>query len=308
MTELPAEKISGQPALAILQLSDTHLFGADASGATRLHYGIVDTTAALRRVLDSAAGISSLDLVVASGDVSDDGSQDSYRTLSELLGPWAAGRGAAVIYAMGNHDRRDGFEAVLGAREQVSTVRGFRIVTLDTSVPGAGYGELDDSQLDRLQAILATPAEHGTVLVLHHPPVPAITPLLAALELQKPQALQAICAAGDVRVVLCGHYHHAMATTFGRVDVLVAPAVANCTDVRPVAGHETARIGSGFALIEVPIEMPAEVPADPAAGGIRFLPVNVPSADDGAVVSDLTPDQVAQIALTAGPPAVNEQP
>ncbi|MDQ2846591.1 MAG: metallophosphoesterase [Actinomycetota bacterium] len=294
MTELLTEKIGGQPALTILHLSDTHLFGADASGATRLHYGVVDTTAALRRVLDSAAGISSLDLVIASGDLSDDGSQHSYRTLAELLGPWAAERGATVVYTMGNHDLRDGFEAVLGAREQVSTVRGFRIVTLDTSVPGAGYGELDDSQLDRLQEELATPAEHGTVLVLHHPPVPAITALLTALELQRPQALQAICAAGDVRVVLCGHYHHAMATAFDGVAVLVAPAVANCTDIRPVAGHETARAGSGFALIEVPAEVPA--------GGIRFLPVNVPSADDGAVVSDLTPDQVAQIALAAGPP------
>lgn len=308
MTELPTEETSEQPALTILHLSDTHLFGADAAGATRLHYGIVDTTAALRRVLGCAAGITSLDLVVASGDLSDDGSNDSYRTLSELLEPWAAKRGAAVVYAMGNHDLRDEFEAVLGAREQVSTVRGFRIVTLDTSVPGAGYGELDDSQLDWLQEVLATPAEDGTVLVLHHPPVPAITPLLAALELQSPQALQAVCAAGDVRVVLCGHYHHAMATAFDGVDVLVAPAVANCTDVRPMAGHETARVGSGFALIEIPVEVPVAVPADPAAGGIRFLPVNAPSADDGAVVSDLAPDQVAQIALAAGPPAPTEQP
>lgn len=280
-------------ALTILHLSDSHLFG-DGS----LHYGTVDTTAALHRVLDRAASIGSLDVVVASGDLSDDGSEASYFTVKELVDPWAAQRGAVVIYAMGNHDQRAGFEAVLGPREQVTMVRGFRIVTLDSSVPGAGYGELDDAQLDWLRGVLASPAEHGTIVVLHHPPIPALSPLLATLELTKPQALQEICAAGEVRAVLCGHYHHPLASTVGGPAVLVAPGIANCAEVAAAAGHESARVGAGFALVHIPADR---------STGIRFVPVTAPSPDDGTVIFDLPPEQVAQIALAAGPRAAGDQ-
>ena len=45
--------------LRLLHISDTHLFG-DGS----LHYGIVDTTAALERVLTKASEIEGIDAVV----------------------------------------------------------------------------------------------------------------------------------------------------------------------------------------------------------------------------------------------------
>ncbi|MEO7017730.1 MAG: metallophosphoesterase [Leifsonia sp.] len=119
--------------LRILHLSDTHLFGDG-----RLHYGIVDTLAALDRVLERAAELDSVDLVVASGDLSDDGSPESYRLLDDRLQAWATARGAQIAYVMGNHDLSEGFEAILGARERVLWVGGFRIVTVDSTVPGAG--------------------------------------------------------------------------------------------------------------------------------------------------------------------------
>ena len=67
--------------LRILHLSDTHLYGDG-----RLHYGIVDTVAALDRVLVRAGELEAVDLVVASGDLSDDGSAASYRLLRDRLG------------------------------------------------------------------------------------------------------------------------------------------------------------------------------------------------------------------------------
>lgn len=276
--------------LRILHLSDTHLF-AGADGARPLHYDRVDTTAALRRVLDRASELGPLDLVVASGDLSDDGSPDAYRQLRDLLDPFAAAHGAEPVYAMGNHDLAEGFETVIGDREGTTTVRGRRVIRLDSSVPGAGYGAVDDRQLDRLRAELATPAEHGTVVVLHHPPVPAATPLLAALQLQQPDRLLQVCAAGDVRLILAGHYHLPLATAAAGIQVFVAPGVANTADLLAAHGHEGARIGSGFALVELPADGPA-----------RFLPVAVPSADDGAVIFDLPPDRVRDIGIAAGPP------
>ncbi|WP_236609499.1 metallophosphoesterase [Leifsonia xyli] len=68
--------------LRILHLSDTHL-----RGDGRLHYGIVDTLAALDRVLAHASSLGAVDVVAASGDLSDDGSPASYRLLQERLEP-----------------------------------------------------------------------------------------------------------------------------------------------------------------------------------------------------------------------------
>jgi len=272
--------------LRILHLSDTHLYGDG-----RLHYGIVDTLAALDRVLARAASLERVDLVVASGDLSDDGTVASYRKLKATLDPWVAERGATVVYAMGNHDLPEGFEEVLGARERVTTVRGFRVVTLDSSVPGAGYGRLDESQVEWLSDVLETPSERGTVVVLHHPPVPPTTVLFEPLRLLDAVPLLEVCSDGDVRLILAGHFHHGLVTEAGEsgIPVVVAPAVANTTDVLWPSPRERAVRGAGFAWVQLPDD-----------GPVRAHVVTAPAPDDGETVYDLDAAAIQRIADDAG--------
>jgi 3',5'-cyclic AMP phosphodiesterase CpdA len=271
--------------LRILHLSDTHLLG-DAEGR---HNG-VDTTAALERVLDRAAPIEGIGLVVASGDLSEDGSTTAYEKLRDRIEPFAAARGAKTAYVMGNHDLRDGFERVLGARDGVLEAGGFRVIRLDTSVPGSGYGELFPEQLEWLREVLARPAQHGTIVVMHHAPVPAWSVLLRALELQRADTVLSALAAGDVRLVLSGHYHHSVATRAGGMPVVVAPGVTNTTDALAPAGHERAAAGSGFAVIDLPET------GEPAA---TFL--SAPAPDDGRWLFDMDPARVDEVARAFGP-------
>jgi DNA repair exonuclease SbcCD nuclease subunit len=278
------DSVNDRP-LRILHLSDTHLFGDDT-----LHYGVVDTTAALARVLERAAELDAVDVVVASGDLSDDGSEASYRALRSALEGWAGERGAEVVYAMGNHDSRAGFAAVLGDLHGAVTVRGRRIVHLDSSVPGFGYGEVDAAQLAFLHETLATPAEHGTVVVVHHPPTPASSALLHALELQRPGELLKACASGDVRLVLSGHYHHSLVTLEQGIPVVVAPGITNTSDAIAPAGRERATVGAGFGVIDLPL-----------TGAPRVSFIAAPGPDDGLELFDLGPAEVASIARAAGP-------
>ncbi|MGN6327097.1 metallophosphoesterase [Pseudolysinimonas sp.] len=273
--------------LRILHLSDTHLFG----DGTR-HYGVVDTTEALDRVLERAAEVDRLDLVVCSGDLSDDGSPASYRLLRDRIEAFAEVRGAAVAYAMGNHDGRAGFEEVLGSRVGVLDVRGVRVIRLDTSVPGFGSGRLEADQLAWLREQLTEPAPHGTIVVVHHPPTPASSALLAALELRDPRALLDACGTGDVRLILGGHYHHARTAIEQGLPVAVAPGVANTSDPFAPAGRERALVGSGFAVVELP-----------EAGAARVTAVAVAGPDDGRELFDLGPDEVERIARSAAEPA-----
>jgi Icc protein len=180
---------------------------------------------------------------------------------------------------------------VLGPRETVLEVGGFRVVTVDTTVPRAGYGRVGDERLERLRAALSTPSANGTVVVLHHPPVPPTTVLFDTLRLVDPQPLLDVCSASDVRLILAGHYHHALVTEAGPrgIPVVVAPAVANTTDVLWPPPRERAQRGAGFAMIQLPVD-----------GPIRTHVLRAPSADDGETVYDLDADAIARIAADSG--------
>jgi 3',5'-cyclic AMP phosphodiesterase CpdA len=295
--------------LRVLHLSDTHLTG-DGS----LHQGTVDTTAALDALLGRLDTVEGVGLVVVSGDLSEDGTTESYAVFLDRVGGWATRHGAALVTVPGNHDQREGFRQVLanghvlgeGGRPLMHTleyhpptvpvwgqslVAGRRVVTVDTSVPGAGYGSVSEETLDRLRAALAedTGAQHGTVVVLHHPPLPAPTALHEALRLQDPAALGDVLRGTDVRVVLAGHYHHHFAGSIGGVPVLVAPGVANDTDVIGAHDQETAYVGTGALVVDIAED-----------GTLWSTPVRVPVSGADTIAVHHDADAVARIIAAVG--------
>ncbi len=292
--------------LRILHLSDTHLFGDDS-----LHYGVVDTMDHLRRTLAHIDG-QRFDLVVCSGDVSEDGTETSYERALSVLVPWAAERGARTVFAMGNHDRREAFRAVLGggqpggagrlpsgedpARPVVSVAEqsGWRVIVLDSSVPGRGYGALDPAQLAFLREELRAPVEHGTVVVVHHPPVDAQTELLQALALahEDAAALLDAVADSDVRVILSGHYHLPVVETVRGVPVIVAPGVTNVSRAFEDPREESSIDAFGGVVVTV------------HDTGVRAVPF-IEREDPAAEVFRLDAALTAQIVTTAGRPATD---
>lgn len=225
------------PRHVVAHLSDPHLIGGGG-----LHYGVIDNVAHLRRTLDRLAAVRPApQALVFTGDLADRGEPEAYATLRSIVEPFAAGMGAVVVWTMGNHDEREPFARGLfdsddaGPQDRVHEVDGLRIVALDTSVPGHHHGELTPDQLAWLADVLATPAEHGTLLAMHHPPLPV--PMLRAaelIELQDQQALADVVAGTDVRGILAGHLHLSTWSTFAGVPVSVASASCYTSDPAPV--------------------------------------------------------------------------
>jgi 3',5'-cyclic-AMP phosphodiesterase len=237
------------PRFTVAHLSDVHLL---AHGARQ--YGVIDTEAGLRLLLDRLRRLDPApDALVFTGDLADKGEPDAYARLRELVEPLAESLGAQVVWVMGNHDERAPFAQGLygsddaGPQDRVLDVGGLRIVALDTSVPDYHHGELGAEQLAWLREVLSTPAEHGTLLAMHHPPIPVpMVEVAAVIELHDQPALAAVLGGSDVRCILGGHLHYSTHSTFAGIPVSVASASCYATDPAPmerfisgVDGHQS---------------------------------------------------------------------
>lgn len=238
------------PSHTIAHLSDTHYLG----GARPL-YGAVDTDRTL------AAGLEQLErsgtrpsAIVITGDLADLGEPDAYHRLKAEIEPVAARMGSRIIWVMGNHDERAPFASILlgeevdrdgsgdgeiAPQDRVYDIDGLRIVALDSTVPGYHHGELTDAQLSWLADVLATPAPHGTLLALHHPPIPTPIELMAIIELQDQPPLAEVIRGTDVRGILGGHLHYSTFGTFAGIPVSVASAT--CYTIDASAERDTLR-------------------------------------------------------------------
>lgn len=243
------------PQRVIAHISDTHLLAG-----SRLLGGRYDTAANLERTLEAVVSAATrLDALVFTGDLADLGEPDAYRALKAAVEPVAERLGAPVVWVAGNHDERPELHRHLlgtdGGQEPVTGVwdlGGLRLVAIDTSVPGWHHGDLDAAQLEWLRNVLADPAPLGTLLALHHPPLPSHVPFFDILELRHQDALAAVLQDTDVRGILAGHLHYSMSGVFAGVPVSVAAATCYTMNLqRPPQRVNGMDGGQSFHLVHV---------------------------------------------------------
>nr|WP_307851821.1 phosphodiesterase [Williamsia sp. CHRR-6] len=271
-----------RPSHRILHLSDLHLTDQGSL------YGDIDSEARLRSVIDDI--ISSrvrADAIVLSGDLADRGEAAAYQTLRSMIDPLAREVGGQIIWAMGNHDDRAQFRTHLldttGSTEPVDAVhdlRGLRVITLDTTVPGCHHGEVTDEQLAWLADVVAVPAALGSILVMHHPPMPSVLDLSVLVELREQHRLAEVLRGSDVRMILAGHLHYSTFATFAGIPVSVSAATCYTQDLTVVRGTTRGRdAAQGYNVVHVHADTVVTSVVPP--GG-------------GALVGELvTPDQTA---------------
>ena len=221
------------PTHVIAHLSDMHLIAGDG-----LLQGHIDTVTQLRKALERVeASGERFDAIVLSGDLTDSAQPEAYAQLRELVEPVAERLGAAVVVTGGNHDERGPLARGWFGRDTddpqdtVTVVGGLRIVAVDSALPGFHHGGFSEGQYAWLADVLATPAEHGTVLVMHHPPITYRSPVMQLLDFDDPDRLRRALEGTDVRAILSGHLHVTSFGTLGSVPVFVAGGVSYVDDV-----------------------------------------------------------------------------
>jgi Icc protein len=239
----------------ILHISDTHLLAG-----SRGLYGSVDSAEHLRNLFaEFEASGGRPEAIVFTGDLADKGEPEAYEALRAIVEPVAERLGCQVIWVMGNHDDRAAFRSALFGEvptmrpvDRVYDVNGLRIITLDSSVPGHHHGEVSSEQLDWLAEELSVDAPHGTILAMHHPPVPSVLDLAVSVELRDQAGLAEVLEGSDVRSIIAGHLHYSSMATFAGIPVSVASATCYTQDLNVPVGGTRPRDGArAFNLVHV---------------------------------------------------------
>ena len=182
--------------VTVLQLSDMH-FTAKSGG---LVSGF-DPEVRLGTVLTAWGALGEVpDLVVLTGDNTDDASPGGYARLASALSVIDA----PVLALPGNHDDPVKVAVVFG--DSVYCELGaWRVVTLDSSRPMQIHGTVD---VVAAAELLDSLDNRSTILAIHHPPVSSSTGSYFQLD-HGPALLAALATRPHVRALISGHLHEA---------------------------------------------------------------------------------------------------
>ena len=168
------------------------------------------------------------DAVLATGDLSQDETADSYR---RFLG-FFENIGAPVHCLPGNHDVPLTMAQIFVGSFTVHLTRWvdlgrWQVLLLNTVIPRDNAGSLSDEELDFLDRTLRGNPDRHALVCLHHNPVPVGSKWLDGMRLRNGEAfLSVIDRHPNVRGVVWGHVHQEFASERGKVKFFATPSTS----------------------------------------------------------------------------------
>jgi len=246
--------IMNEHELVIAQYSDSHLF-ADVNG---LHCG-TNVYQNLIKVLTNIVHNDAIDVVIFTGDLTQDHSKESYQNFVKAVKSCKLTK--PLYYIAGNHDEYELLAHFLVAppfkQEKVINTKNWQINLINSkSLSPAGW--IEELTLQQL-AIPLVENQHQMLFMHHHPLNVGYFIDRHALQNQQ-HFWQALTSNSKVKAIACGHVHRGLHLTKHlknhQLDVFTCPATSiqfdpNYDDVKALAG-EAGRAGYRlFYLSEV---------------------------------------------------------
>jgi Icc protein len=215
-----------QMPITLIQITDCHL--------TRSEEVImrVNTMKSFRSVLELIKSeVHDVSLVVGTGDISQDGSMESYQTYIEGISTL----GVPHCWLPGNHDLAEVMSSNSDSNLSTSKSIGlgdWRILLLDSHVENKVYGLVSDSELLFLDKQLASCREPFVLVALHHHVLPVHSAWIDKLGVKNPNdLLSRLKQTPGVRGVVYGHVHQEVEQTESETLFLGSPS--SCFQFRP---------------------------------------------------------------------------
>jgi Icc protein len=195
-----------QQTLKVVQITDSHLHASQEGTLLGMN-----TLNSLNLVLERVvAERPQIDVVLATGDIAQDGSVGAYTTFIDRMDQL----GAPVYWIAGNHDNRENMSQALSLTGRPSMARtvfttdDWVIVLLDSTVPGSVYGHLPADQLALLDRALTQHSDKHALVTFHHHPKPMGSRWIDKIGIRnQDELMHTLGRHSNVRAVLWGHVH-----------------------------------------------------------------------------------------------------
>ncbi|MFZ5699597.1 MAG: 3',5'-cyclic-AMP phosphodiesterase [Pseudomonadota bacterium] len=216
--------------LRVVQFSDSHLFASTDGKLLGLN-----TDDSLDRVFDLIEKEqSAMDVILATGDLSQDASLASYRRLVEKLKRFKA----PSYWLEGNHDLTAPMRESLGNAAMmcpcVIKQGNWSIIMLDSTIPYAVPGELDAGDLAFLEKSLQAAQGRHVMVCLHHHPISLDCQWLDTQVVSSADKFFEIIDRYDnVRAIIWGHVHQEYAGKRNNVNLYAVPST--CVQFKPLS-------------------------------------------------------------------------
>ena len=212
----------------LVQITDCHIL---ATADDRLHD--MNTRQSFEAVSRAAVENSNgLDLLLATGDLSQDASASSYQYLAARFEEL----GLPVFWIPGNHDddnvMREHLRAscIFGARQVL--VGNWQIVLLDSTVKGEVGGCVSPQQLEFLDSALRAHPDRHALVCLHHQALAAGSEWIDGKGLRQSQQLvDVLKSQANVKAVLWGHVHQQAHQRIDGIEWMSTPS--SCIQFKP---------------------------------------------------------------------------
>ncbi|GAB2668145.1 3',5'-cyclic-AMP phosphodiesterase [Vibrio panuliri] len=215
--------------IKLLQITDTHLFEAEDGSLLS-----VCTNESFKAVVEAVTDESfQFDAILATGDISQDHSDASYRRFAEGIKPLKQD----CFWLPGNHDYKPSMNSVMPSQQIMQVEHAllgehWQMVLLDSQVEGVPHGRLSQSQLALLESKLAQYPERHTLVLLHHHPLLVGSAWLDQHTLKDAEQFwQVVERHSNVRAILCGHVHQDMQKVHSGATVIATPST--CVQFKP---------------------------------------------------------------------------
>jgi len=212
--------MSSPDGLNLIQITDTHIFG---SSDKRL--AGTNTRDTLLKVLKKVSEIQNVSRLIVTGDVSMDGSKNSYEWISKQLE--ATGMDFSVL--PGNHDDIQKWSLVfpqhLCAFPATYIEKPWKLLFLNTQVLGQEYGGIDLKSLSYLKREINARDAAFIVIFMHHPPFNVGSNWIDNIGLKagREEFLELISQT-KVKLVVSGHVHQEASLKFCSTELVTTPS------------------------------------------------------------------------------------
>jgi Icc protein len=208
--------------LRLVQFTDPHLYGNESETLR----GVATLPALMRTLTVAKAREWPVDAVLVTGDLVQD-DVTGYKHFRRVFGSL----GVPVLCLPGNHDEPAALHRELRGKPFVTDghvdMGGWRIVLLDSCLPGSARGHFTKETLAALDSALSSADSLHTLVCLHHHPVAMSSRWLDQVGLDNAnEFFDVIDRHKNVRAIVWGHVHQAFDGLRKNVRLLATPSTS----------------------------------------------------------------------------------